>query len=137
MRYKADKLTYKSETLKSKKIFFTSDIYNDPQIVFLSNNFSAEIVDDNLKILSRNSWIILDKKLKFPVGRRSIFDREDTLTQSGFGADFKDKDGYYLFRSLYPRKIFKDYTLQIKPYFLIQRALRGTTNSFTKKNSSF
>jgi len=51
-----------------------------------------------LKILSRNSWIILDKKLKFPVGRRSIFDGEDTLTQSGFGADYKDKDGYYLFR---------------------------------------
>ena len=136
LRYKADKLIYKSETLKSKKILFTSDIYNDPQFVFLSKNFSAEIVDDRLKILSRNSWIILDNKLKFPVGRRTIFDREDTLTQSGFGADFKDKDGYYLFRSLYPRKIFKDYTLKIKPYFLIQRALRGSTNSFTEKNSS-
>ena len=136
LRYKADKLTYNSKTLESKKIFFTSDIYNDPQVVFLSKNFSAEIIDDKLKILSRNSWIILDKKLKFPVGRRSIFDGGDSLIESGFGADYKDKDGYYFFRSLYPRKLFKDYSLQIKPYFLIQRALKGITNSFTAKNSS-
>ena len=73
-----------------------------------------------MKIISKNSWIILEKNLKFPVGRRSIFDGESSLIESGFGADYKDKDGYYLFRSLYPRKIFKDYTLQIKPYFLIQ-----------------
>ena len=136
LRYKADKLIYNSKTLESKKIFFTSDIYNDPQVVFQSNNFSAEIVEDKLKILSRNSWIILDKKLKFPVGRRSIFDGEDSLIDSGFGADYKDKDGYYLFRSLYPIKLFKDYSLQIKPYFLIQRALRGSTDSYTAKNTS-
>ena len=136
LRYKADKLNYNSKTLESKKIFFTNDIYNDPQVVFLSKNFSGEIVDDKLKILGRNSWIILDKKLKLPVGNRSIFDGGDSLTESGFGADYKDKDGYYFFRSLYPRKLFKDYSLQLKPYFLIQRALKGSTNSFTAKNSS-
>ena len=136
LRYKADKLTYNSKTLKSKKIFFTNDIYNAPQVVFLSKNFSGEIVDDKLKILGRNSWIILDKKIKLPVGTRSIFDGGDSLTDSGFGADYKNKDGYYLFRSLYPRKIFKDYSLQLKPYFLFQRALKGSTNSFTAKNSS-
>ena len=71
-----------------------------------------------------------------PVGTRSIFDGGDSLTESGFGADYKNKDGYYFFRSLYPRKIFKDYSLQLKPYFLFQRALKGSTNSFTAKNSS-
>ena len=29
--------------------------------------FSGEIVDDKLKIISRNSWIILDDSVKFPV----------------------------------------------------------------------
>ena len=136
LRYKADKLTYNSKTLESKEIFFTNDIYNEPQIIFLSKNFSAEVVEDNLKILSRNSWIILDKKFKFPVARRSIFYGQDSITRSGLGADYKDKDGYYLFRGLYPKKLFKDYSLQIKPYFLFQRALKGSTNSFTAKNSS-
>ena len=137
LRYKADKLTYNSGILKSKKIFLTNDIYNDPQLIFLSENFSAEIVEDNLKLLSRNSWIILDKKLKIPIGRRTLFDGGDSFTESWeFGADYKDKDGYFFSRGLYPRKLFKDYSFQLKPYFLIQRAIKGSTNSFTASNSS-
>jgi len=137
LRYKSDKLTYNSGTLKSKEIFLTNDIYNDPQIIFLSKNFSAEIVDDNLKLLSRNSWIIFDKKLKIPIGRRTLFEGGDSFTESWeFGADYKDKDGYYFSRGLYPRKLFKDYSFQLKPYFLIQRAIKGSTNSFTASNSS-
>ena len=134
-RYKTDKLVYNSKTLESKKIFFTNDIYNQPQFVFLSNNFSAEIIENKLRLLSRNSWIILDNKIKIPIGRQSIFDR-DPITKWGIGADFKDKDGYYLFKSTDSRKIFRDYNLQIQPYFLIQRYLKNYTESYTAKNSS-
>ena len=99
VRYKADKLTYNSKTLKSKKIFFTNDIFNEPQVVFVSKNFSAKIVNNKLQLLSRNSSVILDKKLKIPIGRQSILEGgEDSFIEFGFGADFKDKDGYYLFR---------------------------------------
>ena len=135
LRYKADKLTYKSRTLESKKIFFTNDIYNDPQFIFLSKNFSAEIVDDKLRLLSRNSWIILDNNLNIPIGRHSLLDG-DSFINLGFGADYKDKDGYYLSRGFYPGKLFKNFSFQYTPYFLIQRALKGNTNSFTAKNSS-
>ena len=134
-RYKTEKLIYDSKTLKSKEIFFTNDLYNKPQFVFLSKNFSSEIIDNKLRLISRNSWLVLDDKVSIPIGRRSFFDR-DPLTKWGFGADFKDKDGYYLFRGTYPRKIFKDYSFQLQPYFLIQRALKGKTNAFTRKNSS-
>ena len=135
LRYRADKLTYKSRTLESKKIFFTNDIYNDPQFIFLSKNFSAEIVDDKLRLLSRNSWIILDNNLNIPIGRHSLLDG-DSFINLGFGADYKDKDGYYLSRGFYPGKLFKNFSFQYTPYFLIQRALKGNTNSFTAKNSS-
>ncbi len=134
-RYRTSQLTYDSKTFKSKKIFFTNDIYNKPQFIFESNNFSAEIKESKLRLLSKNSWIILDNTLKVPIGRRSVFDK-DPLTTWGFGADFKDKDGYYLFRGTYPRKIFQDYSIQIQPYFLIQRALQGNTNTYTAKNAS-
>ena len=134
-RYKTNKLIYNSKTLESKKIYFTNDIYNEPQFVFLSKNFSAEIIDNKLKLLSKNSWIILDNKLKIPIGRRSVFDR-DPLTKWGIGADYQDKDGYFLFRGTNSRKIFRDFSLQFQPYFLIQRALQGNTNSFTSKNES-
>ena len=136
VRYKSDKLIYNSKTLKAKKIFFTNDIFNEPQVVFVSKNFSASIVDNRLQLLSRNSSVILDKKLRIPYGRQSILEGvEDSFVEFGFGADFKDKDGYYLFRKLYPRKLFKDYSFQLTPYFLVQRALKGSTNSFTAEDS--
>ncbi len=134
-RYKADKLTFKSRVLESKEIFFTNDIYNEPQFIFLSKNFSAEIVNDKLRLLSRNSSIILDNKLNIPIGRRSLLEG-DSFIDWGFGAEYNDKDGYYLYRGFSPRKLFKDYSFQFTPYFLIQRALKGSTNSFTAKNSS-
>jgi len=135
LRYKSEKLTYNSGTLEAKEIFFTNDVYNEPQFVFLSKNFSAEIVDDQLKLISRNSWITLDNKLTIPIGRRSLFEG-DSFIKSGIGADFKDKDGYYLSRGFYPRKLFNDYSFQLTPHFLIQRLLKGSTNSFVEKNSS-
>ena len=137
VRYKAEKLTYNSKTLKSKKIFFTNDIYNEPQVIFVSKNFSANIVENKLEIVSKNSSIILDKKLKIPIGRKSILEGgEESFIEYGFGADFKDKDGYFLFRKMYPRKLFKDYSFQLTPYLLFQRALEGSTNSYTGKDSS-
>ena len=137
VRYKAEKLTYNSKTLKSKKIFFTNDIYNEPQVVFVSKNFSANIVENKLELLSRNSSIILDKKLKIPIGRQSVLEGgEESFIEYGFGADFKDKDGYFLFRKMYPRKLFKDYSFQLTPYLLFQRAIKGSTNSYTGKDSS-
>ncbi len=134
-RYKTDKLVYNSKSFESKKIFFTNDIYNQPQFLFLSNNFSAEIIENKLRLLSRNSWIILDNKIKIPIGRQSVYENDPTI-RWGLGADFKDKDGYYLFRSTDSRKIFRDYNFQIQPYFLIQRYLKGNTESYTAKNSS-
>ena len=134
-RYKTEKFTYDSKILKSKKIFFTNDIYNEPQFIFLSKNFSAEIIENKLKLISRNSWMILDDKIKIPIGRRSIFD-EDPVTRWGLGADFEEKDGFYLFRSTTPKQIFRDYSLQFQPYLLIQRGLQGNTKSYIDKNSS-
>ena len=103
-------------------------------LFFLVKNSSAEIVDDKLRLLSRNSWIILDNKLNIPIGRHSLLDG-DSFISLGFGADYKDKDGYYLSRRFYPGKLFKNFSFQYTPYFLIQRALKGSTNSFTAKNS--
>ena len=134
-RYKTEKLIYNSKKLESKEIIFTNDLYNEPQLIFLSRNFSAAIIKNKLSLISKNSWIILDKKLKIPLGERSFFEGE-SLTTWGIGADYSDKDGYYLFRSSSPKKIFRDYSFNLQKYFLFQRAIQGSTKSFTTTNSS-
>ena len=134
-RFKANKITFSSKKLQSKKIFFTNDPYNKPQFIFESKNFIVEIINDKLRFLSKNSWIILDNQLRFPIGRRSIYDR-DPLTKWGVGADYENKDGFYIFRGSNSTNIFGDFNLKIQPYFLIQRSIKGTTDSYRAPNSS-
>lgn len=134
-RFKTERIDFKSDELRSSNIFFTNDAFNKPQFILQSKNFSGEIINDRLKLVSRNSWIILDNKVKFPIGRRTIFDR-DPLTKWGIGADFMDKDGYYIFRGNDVRKVFGNYNLKLQPYFLAQRAIKGNTKSFSAPNTS-
>lgn len=135
-RFKSKKLVIKSNKIYSKDVFFTNDLYNKPQFFLRTKKFSGELVNDKLKIISRRTSLIFDNKVTVPIGRRSVFD-SDPLTKWGIGADFAEKDGYFLFRGTEPKKIFGDnFSLKLQPYFLLQRAIKDNTNSFTEENSS-
>ena len=133
-RFKAEKIKIKSNTLTSDKIIFTNDAYNKPQFLFISKKFSGFFENDKLKLISRNSWINLDNKIKFPIGRRSIVDREP-ISRWGFGSD-QDKDGIYISRSFDAIKFSDNYNLKIQPYLLLQRWSKDSTNAFRSKGSS-
>ena len=47
-----------------------------------------------------------------------------------------EKDGWFISRDFVFNEVLNNYQLNIKPYFLIQRALKGNTNSFRAKDSS-
>ena len=134
-RFKADKFLIEDKILKSDRVIFTNDPYNKPQLFLESNNFSAEIIEDKLKIVSRNSWINLDSKFKFPIGRRTIFDN-DPISTWALGSHFVEKDGWYLSRSFVFDNLPKNYQLEVKPYILFQRGIRGNTRAFREKDSS-
>lgn len=134
-RFKSEKLIFESKEIKSDLIFFTNDPFNKPQLILESRNFIARVVNDKSQLISKNTWVNIDDKLKFPIGRRNIIDREP-LTKWGLGSDFKEKDGWYVFRGFENINLSKDYSLKLQPYFLIQRALKGETNSFRASNSS-
>ncbi len=134
-RFSSDELIIKSDILSSNNIFFTNDAYNKPQFLLQSKNFSGEIVDSKLKLISRNSWIILDDKFKIPIGRRTIFDK-DPLIKWGIGSDHDEKDGLFISRGFDKIKINENYQIRLKPYFLLQRAFEGETNSYRAKDSS-
>ena len=134
-RFKANKIKIENNDLFSDKVFFTNDPFNEPQFILESKKFSVETVKDKIRLLSKNTWINLDNKVSFPIGRRRIIDR-DPISRWGIGSDYEDKDGFYISRSFNSRKIFDKYDLKITPYLLFQRAIKGKTNSFVEKNSS-
>ena len=134
-RFKTKRLNFKDSAVTSDNIFFTNDALNEPQFFLQTKKFSAEIVDEKVKIISRNTWIILDDKFKFPLGRRRIFD-DDPFSKWAFGSDYKDKDGIYISRGFGDIDLFNKYKLNLQPSFLVQRAIKGKTKSFRKKDSS-
>ncbi|MDC3072608.1 DUF3769 domain-containing protein [Prochlorococcus sp. AH-716-O10] len=134
-RFKAKKLHIGSNKFSSKDIYFTNDIYNPPQFILQSKNFTGEILDEKINLRSKNSWIILENKLKVPIGNRSIIDR-DPWSKWGIGSDYKDKDGFYISRGLSSKKLSDNFNLRITPYILFQRAIQGSTNAYRGSDKS-
>ena len=134
-RFKAKKISIENDSLFSDGIFFTNDPFNKPQFLLESKKFSVKTIKDKFRIISKNTWVNLDDMVSFPIGTRRIIDR-DPISRWGIGSDFEDKDGFYLFRSFNTRKIFDNYDVKVTPYLLIQRAIKGKTNSFVEKNAS-
>ena len=60
----------------SEEVIFTNDVFNPPQFLLKSRNFSGELIKDKLKLISKNTWISLDQRFSFPIGRRTIFDKD-------------------------------------------------------------
>ena len=134
-RFKSEKLIFDSDSLKSNLIYFTNDPINKPQLILESRNFKTEIINNKTKLTSKNTWINLDDKFRFPIGRRNIIDR-DPLTRWGFGSDSNEKDGIYLFRGTDEINLFDNFSVTLQPYLLIQRLIKGSTNSFREPDSS-
>ena len=134
-RFKSDRIILEENILKSNKIFFTNDAFNEPQFLIRSKDFSAEIIKDKPKLISRNTLLILDDKVSLPIGKRTLFEK-DRLTRWGIGSDYGEKDGFYIFRGFDVVKISDSFDLKLQPYFLLQRALMGNSNSYRAPKSS-
>ena len=134
-RFKTNKISIDDNILLSDNILFTNDPFNRPQFYLKSKKFSVNTVKDKLKFISKNTWLNFDDKFNFPIGRRSIIDR-DPISRWGIGSDNEEKDGFYISRGFNTRKILEKYDLKITPYLLIQRAIKGKTNTFVLKDSS-
>ena len=134
-RFKTKKLLMENSIIKSDEIFFTNDPLNKPQFILQSKKFTGEIINDKTKIISGSTWIILDNKIKIPIGRRRIFD-DDPISKWGIGTDYAEKDGFYISRGSQSIDLPSNYQLKLQPFYLIQRSIQGNTKSFRAKDSS-
>ena len=134
-RFKSKEIILGDNEFNSKKIYFTNDPFNEAQFILKSNDFSAEVIDNQTQFESKSTFLIFDDKLTLPIGRKTLRDKDFNATW-GIGYDAKDKDGLYLKREFPFVNSDESWNIDIRQYFLLQRAFKGKSNVFREKDSS-
>ena len=135
----ADKIQIEGNKWKSEKAIFTNDLLELKQVQIEINGLEAISRKKTIRFKSSLNYLVLDEKLSIPFwfGDRS-------LKKSGFtfenrwnlGFDNLDRDGYFIGRKFNTIDLFNDFVLDIEPQFLIQRSLKGYTESYVKDGYS-
>jgi hypothetical protein len=136
-----DKISIDGQKWESKKAVFSNDLLESKQVKLAINSLKVFSEAEKLRFKSSINYLIFEEKVSIPFW---LGDR--TLTKSGEFFDFEnrwnlgyenlDKDGYFIGRKLNSIDIADDFVLDLEPQFLIQRSLKGYTNSFVKKDES-
>ncbi|MDC3134877.1 DUF3769 domain-containing protein [Prochlorococcus sp. AH-716-J09] len=136
-----DKISIDGQKWESKKAVFSNDLLESQQVKLAINSLTVFSEADKLRFKSSINYLIFEEKVSIPFW---LGDR--TLTKSGeffefenrwnFGYENLDKDGYFISRKFNSIDITDDFVLDLEPQFLIQRSLKGYTNSFVKDGES-
>ena len=136
-----DKITIDGEKWKSKKAVFSNDLLESKQVKIVINSLEVIPEVEKLRFKSSLNYLVFDETVSIPfwVGNRTIKKDEgkfNLFSRWNLGYDYRDKDGYFIGRKFNPIDISEKFVLDLEPQFLIQRSLKGYTNSFVAKNES-
>jgi len=134
----ADRINIDGNKWKSNKAIFSNDILQFKQVKIEINSLEAYSFKEEIRFRSSLNYLVLDENVSIPfwLGKRAItksgnnFDSQSNLT---IGYDNLDKDGFFIGRKFNAINLSDDFTIDLEPQFLIQRSLRGQTNSFVRK----
>jgi len=132
-----DKLTIDGERWKSKKAIFSNDLLELKQVKLAINSLEVVPLNEELRFKSSLNYLILEDTISIPfwLGNRTL-DLNESSNRWKIGYENLDKDGYFIGRKFNSIDIADDFVLDLEPQFLIQRSLKGYTNSFVKKGES-
>ena len=137
-----DKLTIDKDTWFTKKAYFTNDLIYTNQIQIEFNDLNISTDEEKLIFKSRINYLVLENKLSLPFWMRNRTLMKQKKLGISFsnklttGFDYVDKDGFFIGRKSDSIEMFDNFSLNIEPQFLFQRAMKGSTNSFVEKHSS-
>ena len=139
--FSTDELIVENNQWFAKKAFFKNDLLESDQVEFRINNLKITPGEESLKIQSAISFLVLEDKISIPFwfGKRELNSPSDSFefySKWYIGTDKLDKDGYFIGRRFNPINLTDDYSLKLKPQFLIERSIKGYTKSFVKKGDS-
>jgi len=134
-RFKSQKIKINDSLISSKKIIFTNDAFNPPQLNIVAHNVYSKNKKNKTIFVSSSTKLILDQKVTLPLGRKVISDKQENLNKFGLGIDNEEKDGLFISRTsdIYE---FKNLDFQFIPELYLQRIFKGETYSFREKGAS-
>ena len=132
-RFKSQNIKINDSLLSSKKIIFTNDAFNPPQLKLVAHNVYSEYKKNKKIFVINRTTLVLDQKVSLPLGSSKLGNQE-TINLS-IGIDNEDKDGLFISRT---SDIFKFKNLDFKfiPELYLQRIFKDETHSFREKGSS-
>ena len=134
-RFKSQNIKINDSLISSKKIIFTNDAFNPPQLKLVAHNVYSKNKKNKTIFISSWTNLILDEKVSLPLGRRKISDKQENLNKISLGIDNEEKDGLFISRTSDTFK-FKNLDFQFIPELYLQRIFKGDTSSFREKGKS-
>ena len=134
-RFKSQKIKINDSLISSKKIIFTNDAFNPPQLKLVAHNVYSKNKKNKTIFISSWTNLVLDKKVSLPLGRRKISDKQENLNKFSIGIDNEEKDGLFISRTSDKFKL-KSFDFQFIPELYLQRIFKDETYSFRDKGAS-
>jgi len=136
-----DKISIDGQKWESKKAIFSNDLLESKQVKLAVNSLKVISEAEKLRFKSSINYLIFEEKVSIPfwLGDRTLTKSDEFFefeNRWNFGYENLDKDGYFIGRKFNSIDIADDFVLDLEPQFLIQRSLKGYTNSFVKKDAS-
>ena len=134
-----DKISIDGQKWESKKAVFSNDLLESKQAKLVINLLEVYPRNEKLRFKSALNFLIFEEKISIPfwLGDRAFdFNNSQIDNRWNIGYENLDKDGYFIGRKFDSVKISDDFVLDLEPQFLIQRSLKGYTNSFVNKGES-
>ena len=134
-RFNSKRIDLEGNKWRADLINFTNDPFNKPQLIIKSKKFVGEIKNSKTKFISNSTSLNFEDKLTIPIiGRRTITNDDNNL-RWGIGYESGDKDGFFILRNFDSVELNKNLLIDFQPYFLLQRAIEGNSDSFRKRDS--
>ena len=138
-KFRTKKIILDKDKWNSDMIDFSNDPFNKTQFIIRSKNLVGEIIENDINLTSKSTSIKFDNKFTLPIGTKTLskadVDKEKQLLQWGFGYQNDYRDGFYVLRNFETLKYKDKLSLDLKPYFLLQRAIQGESDSFRAEDS--
>ena len=133
-RFQAKSLEITPEGLTSPRIALTNDPLTPAQLVIEGWGTSIwEHSDGEVEIISAKHRGLLDGRMTIPMPNRILL-RQESFRWSLLG-DQEDRDGLYIERTMDTRS-FLGGELKLKPQFMLDRVLSGTTSVYPPAGAS-